>query len=72
MTGSIAQLQRERGTGSLVGEDGKMYSFRRSDLRDAWFHELTPGAKVTFEPGTPPRNLTACQIHLVRGEPTGP
>jgi hypothetical protein len=32
MTGTIVRLQRDRGTGSLLGEDGKTYSFRRSDL----------------------------------------
>jgi cold shock CspA family protein len=66
MTGTIKQLQTERGTGSLVGEDGKTYAFRRSDLRDAWFHELTIETKVTFEPNVPPRELRASAIRLVR------
>ena len=50
MTGTIVRLQRDRSTGSLLGEDGKTYSFRRSDLWDAWFHELTDAAPITFEP----------------------
>lgn len=49
MTGTITQLQRDRGTGSLLAEDGKAYSFRRNDVRDVWFHDLTEGATVTFE-----------------------
>ena len=63
MTGTITQLQRERGTASLLGEDGKTYSFRRSDLRDAWFHELAQGATVTFEPG---KHLSATHVRPVR------
>ena len=49
MTGTITQLRRDRGTGSLLAEDGKAYSFRRGDVRDVWFHDLTEGAAVTFE-----------------------
>jgi cold shock CspA family protein len=63
VTGTVTQLHRDRGTGSLVGEDERTYSFRRSDLRDAWFHELTEGARVTFEAA---KNLTATQIRLLR------
>lgn len=63
MTGTITQLHRDRGTGSLVGEDGKTYSFRRGDLKDAWFHELTEKAPITFEPG---KDLSATQVRLVR------
>ena len=63
MIGTIAQLQRDRGTGSLLGEDGKTYSFRRSDLRDVWFHELTEAAPITFEPG---KNLCATRVRQVR------
>jgi hypothetical protein len=61
VTGTITQLHRDRGTGSLVGEDGKTYSFRRSDLQDVWFHELTEGAPITFEPT---KQLSASQVHL--------
>ena len=63
MTGTIAQLQRDRGTGSLLGEDGKTYSFGRSDLRGVWFHELTEGATVAFEPG---KHLSATRVRPVR------
>ena len=63
MTGTIAQLQRDRGTGSLLGEDGKTYAFRRGDLRDVWFHELTEAAPITFEPG---RDLSACAVESRR------
>ena len=63
MIGTIAQLQRDRGTGSLLGEDGKTYSFRRSDLRDGWFHELTESAPITFEPS---KNLSATRVRQVR------
>jgi hypothetical protein len=63
MIGTIAQLQRDRGTGSLLGEDGKTYSFRRSDLRDVWFHDLPEAAPITFEPG---KNLSATRVRPVR------
>ena len=63
MTGTIAHLQRDRGTGSLLGEDGKTYSFGRSDLRDVWFHELTEAALITFEPG---KHLSATRVRPVR------
>ena len=49
MTGTVTQLRRDRGTGSLLAEDGKAYSFRRSDVREGWFHDLSEGAAVTFE-----------------------
>ena len=62
MTGTITQLQRDRGTGSLLGEDGKTYAFRRSDLRDVWFHDLMEGTPITFEPG---KNLSATRMRPV-------
>jgi len=66
MTGSITRLQRGQGVGSLVGDDGKTYSFRRSDVRDAWFHDLAEGAKVSFEAGLPPRQLEATLVRPTR------
>jgi hypothetical protein len=63
VTGIITQLQRDRGRGSLLGDDGKTYSFRRSDLRDAWFHQLTEGAPITFEPG---KDLSATRVRPIR------
>ena len=48
--------------GTLLGENGTLYVFRRSDLRDAWFHELTEGAHVTFEPE---KSLLATHVRLV-------
>jgi cold shock CspA family protein len=66
MTGTITQLHRDRGVGSLLGEDGKTYSFRRSDVRGGWFHDLVEGANVTFEVGT---GLRALQAALVRRRP---
>ena len=59
MTGTITQLQRERGVGTLLGADSKSYTFRRSDVRDVWFHELTEGATVAFEPG---KELSATRV----------
>ena len=66
MTGTITQLQRDRGIGSLVAEDGKAYSFRRSDVRDVWFHDLTEGAPVTFEVHTKAGGLQATLVRPVR------
>ncbi len=65
MTGTITHVQRDRGTGSLRGEDGKTYSFRRHVVRDCWFHDLTEGATVTFEPGKTPRDLDATLVRPV-------
>ena len=66
MTGTITQIHRDRGTGSVRGEDGRTYSFRRSVVRDCWFHDLSEGAAVTFEPGAGPRVLEASVVRLVR------
>ena len=62
MTGTITQLQRDRGVGTLLGEDRKSYAFRRNDVRAVWFHDLTEGATVAFEPG---KNLSATQVRPV-------
>ena len=62
MSGTITQLQRDRGVGTLLGEDRKSYTFRRSDVRTVWFHDLTEGATVAFEPG---KNLSATQVRPV-------
>ena len=66
MTATIQQLHRDRGTGSLVGEDGKTYLFRRSAVRDGWFHDLTEGAAVTFDPAEPAGKLEAVSVRLVK------
>lgn len=66
MTGTIAELERSRGVGSLRGDDGKTYLFRRADVRDCWFHDLTVGQPVSFVPGTGPRALTATEVRLQR------
>ena len=39
MTGTIVQLHRDRGVGTLLGADSKSYTFRRSDVHDVWFHD---------------------------------
>ena len=59
MTGTITQLHRDRGVGTLLGEDTKNYTFRRSDVRAAWFHDLTEGATVAFQPD---KNLSAIRV----------
>jgi len=62
VSGTITQLQRDRGVGTLLGEDRKSYTFRRNDVRAVWFHDLTEGATVAFEPG---KNLSATQVRPV-------
>jgi hypothetical protein len=62
VTGTIMQLHRDRGVGTLLGADSKSYTFRRSDVRDVWFHELTEGATVAFEPG---KDLSATRVRPV-------
>jgi cold shock CspA family protein len=62
VTGTITHLQRARGLGTLLGEDGKHYSFRRSDVREVWFHQLTEGVPVAFEPG---QQLSATHVRPV-------
>jgi hypothetical protein len=63
VTGTITQLQRDRGVGTLLGADSKRYTFRRSDVRDVWFHELMEGATVAFEPA---KDLSATRVRPVR------
>src|SRR5262249_12523214 len=62
VTGTITQLHLSRGVGTLLGEDGKRYTFRRNDVREVWFHDLTEGARVAFEPA---KNLSATQVRPV-------
>jgi cold shock CspA family protein len=65
MNATISQIHRDRGTGSLIGEDGKTYTFRRNAVRDGWFHDLSEGAAVTFDPGAPGKLEATC-VRLVR------
>ena len=58
------QLRRDRGVGTLLGADSKSYTFRRNDVRDVWFHELTEGATVAFEPG---KDLSATRVRPANG-----
>jgi hypothetical protein len=59
MTGIIAEIRRDHGTGTVLGTDGKRYMFHRRDLRDIWFHELVEGTTVAFEPG---KDLLAMRV----------
>jgi hypothetical protein len=59
MTGIIAEIRRDHGTGTVLGTDGKRYMFHRRDLRDIWFHELVEGAAVAFVPG---KDLLATRV----------
>jgi cold shock CspA family protein len=59
VTGTISQLHLSRGVGTLLGEDGKHYTFRRNDVREVWFHALTEGDRVAFEPA---KNFTATHV----------
>ena len=63
MTGIIVRLQPARGLGTLRGEDGKHYAFHRNDVRGVWFHQLTEGATVVFEPG---KQLSATGVRPVK------
>ena len=67
MTGTIAQLQRDHGTGVVLADDGKTYLFRRSSLIGVWFHDLRDGMVVTFEPG---KDLSATQVCPLRKRTT--
>lgn len=62
MTGTSTHLQRARGLGTLLGDDGKSYSFRRNDVRELRFHKLTEGATVAVEPG---KQLSATEVRPV-------
>jgi hypothetical protein len=62
VTGIITQLQRVQGLGTLLGEDGKSYTFRRKDVRDVWFHDLRERGTVAFDPN---KNLSATSVRPV-------
>jgi cold shock CspA family protein len=64
MTGTITWLQRDHGVGALCAEDGKTYSFRRSDVRGGWFHDLSEGANVSFEAAQAPKQLEATHVRF--------
>jgi hypothetical protein len=63
MTGTITQLHRDRGVGTLLGEDAKHYMFRRNDMSEGWFHDLKEGATVAF---LPDKNLAATRVRPLR------
>ena len=65
MTGRITRLQSDHGVGALCGEDGKTYSFGRSDVRGGWFHDLSEGATVSFEAAPAPKQLEATRVRGV-------
>jgi hypothetical protein len=48
--------------GTLLGEDTKRYTFRRSDVRQGWFHDLTEGGTVAFQPD---KDLSATRVRPV-------
>ena len=62
MTGTITHFQRARGLGTLLGDDGKSYSFRRNDVREVWSRKLTEGVAVAFEPG---KQLSATEVRPI-------
>jgi hypothetical protein len=62
VTGTITQLHRDRGVGTLLGDDRKCYTFRRGHVCEGWFHDLTEGATVAFEPG---KHLSATRVRPV-------
>jgi hypothetical protein len=66
VTGTITQLHRGRGVGTLLGDDAKCYTFRRTNVRGVWFHDLTEGATVAFEPG---KHLSATRVCPVTTSP---
>ena len=49
--------------GTLLGADRKHYTFRRRDVCEGWFHDLTEGATVTFEPD---KHLSAARVRPIR------
>jgi cold shock CspA family protein len=66
MTGTITRLHRDRGVGTLLGEDTKHDTFRRRDVTEGWFHDLKEGATVAF---LPDKNLAATRVRPVRASP---
>jgi hypothetical protein len=62
MMGTITHLDLSRGVGTLLGEDGKQYTFRRNDVREGWFHDLTEGDRAAFDPA---KNLSATHVRPV-------
>jgi cold shock CspA family protein len=65
VTGTIASLVRNRGIGSIAGEDGKTYSFQRNAVQQAWFHDLREGERVSFEAVQDSHGLHAKAVRLV-------
>jgi len=49
MTGRIKNVNKEKGFGFILGEDGKEYFMHRSALKNAQFEALERGQDVTFE-----------------------
>ena len=48
MTGTIIILKRTREWERFSARTAKSYTFRRNDVREVWFHDLTEGTTVDF------------------------
>lgn len=49
MTGTIKNVNTEKGFGFIMGEDGKEYFFHLSALKNVQITSLQKGQEVTFE-----------------------
>ena len=67
MTGTITRLVDNRQVGSIAAEDGYVYVFAASALRDVQFHQLSLGMSVSF---TPRQTTTERRAEFVRLGPS--
>ncbi|MFP4521279.1 MAG: cold shock domain-containing protein [Fibrobacterota bacterium] len=65
MRGIIRNFNDIKGCGSLIGSDGKVYSFRYSDISGEGFRTLDPGEVVSFNKTDPGEICRAKELEKI-------
>lgn len=63
VTGTIKNINRDKGFGFIRDADGREYFFHRSALKNITFEELQLQQQVTFEEGEGPKGPRAEDIY---------
>ena len=64
MTGTVKNINLDKGFGFIQGEDGNEYFFHRSAIVNGEMKDMARGRQVTFEPGEGPKGPRAEDVTL--------
>lgn len=64
MQGTVKNINKEKGFGFILGEDGKEYFFHRSALKNVGFDAVERGQDVTFEDTEGSKGLRAEDVFV--------